>query len=498
MIVGELMSCWTEEFRNHQFHQEWEKVLNQIKQTKPVDPSDIVQVDEITRFAKVASYIKEIVGSFDPELLYPGFLDPCIAQAQGCFANLDAYKNNSDIGHIRNANNNADEILKHIRANSTPEKKTAAYTKALDEQARVISEVYEKLKNEVFETVEAVRKENTRLGTTKKRGDAIDKYYADLFEGDENVKPIKQKIDDLSNLSKEVFNLIKSYEQDLLIGKDGGQSIKTQIEVQKGNIDTIAGQVGEANSLVSKTIQELKNINLTVFGGKSQDGQDIKGLEEEIEEKVSALNELAEEHKKKHDIILNEIKSRIGLATSAGLAGAFTEKRRGFTKEKYVYTAIFVVSIIGIGISGSAAYSDMSDLINQLSSSNNAVTTSQAIPDYKYQLISNLLHKLAWLVPLVWLALFSGSRRSESNSLEQEYAHKEAMSLSYENFRKQAEDLEEDEGPLQKRLLEAAIDTIAHNPAQALDKKHDEPTPAGKVVEPFANLATAIIEKIKS
>jgi tetrahydromethanopterin S-methyltransferase subunit B len=490
------MSRWIDEFQNHSFHQEWEKVTALIREIVPADPADVNQVQEISRLFKVSQYIDALIKSLDPELLHPGFLDPLASQAQGCSSNIEAYKSNSDISHIRNANNHSDEILKHLRAN-IPASNVKAYTQALDGQSQIIRDISQKLKDEVIETVKSVRAENTRLGTSKKCGDAIESYYAELFEGAENVKPIKQKIGDLSSSANDVYNSIKSYEQELLTGKDGGKSIKMLIDDQKAHIDDLAKGVNETNNLVSKTVQDLRNFHLTFFGGKAQDGQDIKGLETEIEEKISVLDSLAKEHKDKHAIILAEINSLIGKGTSAGLAGAFTQKRKRFTEEKYIFTGVFIFSIIGIGVYGSGAYAELSDLINQWLSVKPSEQISDVPVDTKYQLISNLLHKLAWLVPLVWLALFSGSRRSEATRLEQEYAHKEAISLSYESFKRQAKELEADETVLQKKLLDAAITTVAHNPAQSLDKKHDEPFPMGKLVEPVSDLISKVIEKIK-
>lgn len=490
------MSRWVEEFQKHNFHREWGKVISLVKEISPADPADIVQVEEIARFGKASHYIDAFIKSLDPELLYPGFLDTFISQAQGCVSNLEAYNANSDIDHVRNANNHADEILKHLR-NSGLVANPEAYTKALNEQSQIISDVGQKLKDEVTATVKAVRAENARLGTFKKRGDEIEKYHTELFAGSEGAKPIKQKIQELSSSSDEVYKAIKSYEQELLTGKDGGKSIRMLIDDQKNHIDGLAKGVDETNSLVSKTSQDLRTLHLTVFGGKAQDGQEVKGLEKEIEKKISVLDGLAEEHGKKHKLILDQINSLIGRGTSAGLAGAFTKKRKGFTFEKYIFTLSFIASIIGIGVSGSGAYSGLSDLINYTLSAKVETQAANLSIDTKYQLISNLIHKLAWLVPLVWLGLFFGSRRSEATRLEQEYGHKEAISLSYESFKRQAKELEMDETELQKKLLEAAITTVAHNPAQSLDKKHDEPSPIGTLVEPLSSLLTKIIEKLK-
>ncbi len=89
-----------------------------------------------------------------------------------------------------------------------------------------------------------------------------------------------------------------------------------------------------------------------------------------------------------------------------------------------------------------------------------------------------LLQRLPIVLPVIWLAIFASKRRSEAERLKQEYAHKEALAKSYQSFKLQIEELDgENKEPLLEKLLAVAIDTIATNASNTLDKKHGDNAP---------------------
>ena len=96
------------------------------------------------------------------------------------------------------------------------------------------------------------------------------------------------------------------------------------------------------------------------------------------------------------------------------------------------------------------------------------------------ELLNSLIHKLPIIVPVLWLAIFASKRRSEAQRLQQEYAHKEALAKSYQNFKTQIDNLNapDKKEELMEKLLSAAIDAVAANASDSLDKKHGDKTPA--------------------
>lgn len=101
-----------------------------------------------------------------------------------------------------------------------------------------------------------------------------------------------------------------------------------------------------------------------------------------------------------------------------------------------------------------------------------------------------LVYRLPVIIPVVWLAVFASKRRSESERLKQEYAHKEALAKTYQSFKLQIEQLgENSQEPLLEKLLTAAIDTISNNASTTLDKKHGDSIPITDIIEKVVNKA---------
>ncbi|MNE80241.1 hypothetical protein D3C80_1767900 [compost metagenome] len=98
-------------------------------------------------------------------------------------------------------------------------------------------------------------------------------------------------------------------------------------------------------------------------------------------------------------------------------------------------------------------------------------------------MLRTLLTRLPIVLPVVWVAIFSATRRSQYERLQQEYAHKEAFASSYESYKKQLEALQVDEDVLQKELIAKAIDAIAFNASNTLDGKHTEKPPVYQLLE---------------
>lgn len=98
-------------------------------------------------------------------------------------------------------------------------------------------------------------------------------------------------------------------------------------------------------------------------------------------------------------------------------------------------------------------------------------------------MLRTLLTRIPIIVPILWVAIFSATRRSQYERLQQEYAHKEALASSYDSFKKQLKDLGGDTDDLQKALIGRAIDAIAYNASTTLDGKHTEKLPALQILE---------------
>ena len=70
--------------------------------------------------------------------------------------------------------------------------------------------------------------------------------------------------------------------------------------------------------------------------------------------------------------------------------------------------------------------------------------------------------------------------------MQQEYAHKEALAKSYDSYKQQIEALNSGDADMLKNLITKAIDAIAYNASETLDKRHGDRHPAHELVEKAA------------
>jgi hypothetical protein len=99
------------------------------------------------------------------------------------------------------------------------------------------------------------------------------------------------------------------------------------------------------------------------------------------------------------------------------------------------------------------------------------------------EVLRTLLTRAPIVLPVVWIAIFSATRRSQYERLQQEYAHKEAFASSYESYKKQLQELQVDADGLQKELIAKAIEAISFNASKTLDGKHTEKLPTHQLLE---------------
>lgn len=109
-----------------------------------------------------------------------------------------------------------------------------------------------------------------------------------------------------------------------------------------------------------------------------------------------------------------------------------------------------------------------------------------------------MLTRLPIALPVIWLAVFSATRRSQYERLQQEYAHKEAFASSYESYKKQLQDLGTSTETLQQELIAKAIEAISFNASKTLDGNHTEKLPIMQILDKLnTDDLKKIIESIK-
>lgn len=169
-------------------------------------------------------------------------------------------------------------------------------------------------------------------------------------------------------------------------------------------------------------------------------------------------NELAQMQQKSKGLII-EVENTLAGATNIELAKAFCDQKESHAKTKSIWSCLFIVSVAGMIVVGFLAM----DI--QFTGKN-----------YFYDLGRHLLP----LGPLIWLGLFASRQQSQDKRLEEEYAHKEAVTRTYVGHQRQLGNLD-DNNKLLAELAHATIDAIGKNPGLTLGKinpKQDLPVAA--------------------
>jgi hypothetical protein len=483
------MSRWQEQFDNHPFQQVWKNLKDIVEETKVDDESIITNVEELARLIRVIGYVDALIEASDPELVPLATWQNFQSQCQACLQETTNYKNNRNIQHLVNANANVDNLLTYVRPYVVESGKAAkAAQTAFRGYSVVIAEGLENFKNQATEYLDEFQEYRSstleKYNELKELHTQIAALKQQYFEGTETEEAIESRVNSMFTTIGDHYSKIDEYHTELL--DSGSDSIMEKIaeakEDSEKNKESIETMLHDAD----KQLHALKLFYKDVHGSADEEGNITGGLKFELEDRRKELDTFKTKQQEKYLALNSQIEELLPGATSAGLAAAYRAMRRSFAKPIKQYSILFYVSIIILSITAFIS------TIDSIWTANEFIKFVD-VTDIK-NLMSNLTHKLPIILPVLWLALFASKRRSEAQRLQQEYAHKEALAKSYQNFKNQVDSLGGDKKEvLLEKLLGAAIDAVASNASDTLDKAHGDKTPAHEGLDK----TVSSLEKIK-
>ena len=468
------MSRWHEQFENHPFQKLWKDLNDTLEETKIDDESIITNVEELARLIKVVNFIDALIHASDSELVPIATWNNFQSQCQNALQEVNHYQNNRDIQHLVQANSHVDNLLTYVRPYVVEAGKVAqAAQSAFRGYSVVISEVLESFKNQAVEYLDEFQKysdfTSKLYSDLKKLHDEIAELRNQYFEGTETEEAIETKVNSMFLTITEHYSQISDYHIKLL--DNGSDSIMEEIAKAKNDSENNKESIESLLHNAEKQLLALKVFYKDVHGSEDTDGKLTGGLKQEIIERKLELDDFKKQQKVRYEALNKQIEELLPGATSAGLATAYRSMRKSFSKPIKQYSYLFYSAV---------AILTLTTLISSIDSvgTANELIKFVDITDLS-GLLNSLLHKLPIIIPVLWLALFASKRRSEAQRLQQEYAHKEALAKSYQNFKTQIDklNLPEQKELLMEKLLSAAIDAVAANASDTLDKKHDDKTP---------------------
>lgn len=326
----------------------------------------------------------------------------------------------------------------------------------------------------------------------------------------------KQKLDEVEKISNSITELNQNYEEEIKKITEfvnESDNILQSLNATQQNIETTNNSVIEIfNTLQNyktKSLErrnEIKDLHNEIFGTVDEDGEETEGLKNELDScyndlsnKITVFSEELNNFRKekeneyttfinKKEIEFNDVKSKIESllpgAMSAGLSSAYNKKRRQEEKSKLKSEMSFNLSILGlvfisvipVFIASVLFFKFKKDIVD--------------IIDYLPKLLGLIMPIYA---PVVWIALTSSKKVNQSKRLIEEYAHKEAISKTYEGLSREVNKLEGEDN-LKEKLLYNLIMTSSENPGKLIKGFNNPDHPMLEIVDK----CTTLVKSVKS
>jgi len=254
--------------------------------------------------------------------------------------------------------------------------------------------------------------ELTVIERIKEQSEKINKLYLDIFKKNDE--------------GQSKYNLIEKYFTD----------------IEQAHKKIIRGYIKEEDEEeihIKSYLDEIKEKkdNLTLFYNKIFGDNDNEGLEKELDKRLKKLREIEE-----------EAKAVIDLSSDAGLASGFTQRGKEARKNKYISLTVFVFALILLGTFN----------FNTIDFNKLHEITFQSI---MIRLVINM--------PFIWIAIVSNINLNKYARLEEEYAHKESLAKSFERYKEQIEELDNEKSQeLMTTLLKTNLEAFEKNPAETM------------------------------
>lgn len=473
------MTRWAQEFEQSAFKRSWTSLLEQAELLTIDDQTVVPTLQEVARLKKALTFIAGIIATVDFELTPKSVWDVCVAQSDACAAQLRQYESNRSANHLIAANDHVDNLLNYVRPYMVyPQDTLTAHSSAVHKFSLTLDQYLEAFRNHAATTAKALADTLDHASRQRHDLDALEtqikEFHTFLFdetgESEGSARAVKQRIKDINAQTADVQLL----HDQLLKGPESTSAVIKATEKKAAETHEALSRMQDSAAKSHETLDKFYD---RIFGTPSTDDPLRRegGLDQELHNRMTELDSFELSQHTRHDALFKKIEDLLPGATSASLAGAYKELKDKFATPIENYTRVFYASLALLLVCGLIV---VTDSISLWPPSIQFVKGADWI-----ETLRTLLTRIPIIVPIVWVAIFSATRRSQYERLQQEYSHKEALATSYDSFKKQLKDLGGDTDELQKALIAKAIDAIAYNASTTLDGKHTEKLPAMQFLE---------------
>ena len=425
---------------------------------------------------------------------------------------------NKEAGHAPQHNADAKRIEELRAGAETNYKKTEEITSNMQAALAKASESQAKADNEALRANQAkVMVEEHSNAVAKLKG-VIEADSAAISAKKSELEKIAQSITSLRTTTDSDMAVISGIrknaeESGKAVSEISGKAtaIQANLTETKSNIDTISQKVKEgtktieadlakivsAKTTADSTISELQKISATTnelhervktihssVEGCEEESKakldSIKGLiatAQEVEQKVLAYEENISKLEQNYSELNGKVERLLPGATSAGLASSFCAQKTRFRSPQKWWMGTFIACMVALLVIAAIG--------------GGFVLTAES--DNWDAIFRHIVQRLPYVVPLVWLGIYSGRQYMLSLRLEEEYAFKEAISTAFEGYKREMGTIPANgsDVPL-NTLCSNVLALLSRRPGLIYEGKHYDVTPFTPAVDAAEKLIPAI------
>ena len=281
------------------------------------------------------------------------------------------------------------------------------------------------------------------------------------------IRAIKDKVEAARSVaeksSEESVSLAKRMSDDTAAVTQA----RANVETSASNVQALQAQVAEAATKVQA--------DAVAVSTRANDSKQLIASLTNVTETATAAQERVVEYEHKLDGLVAQIMELHGKieallpgATSVGLASAFRDQQARCATRQRARLASFIVTIVGLLIVGAYGLPGMG--------------TEPVTWD---SILRHFASRLPLIAPLVWLALVAARNYNLAIKLQEDYAYKEAISRSFEGYRREMGGIPagSDQAVPILTLSDNVLRTLGERPGRLYDGVHEDLTPLSPLIK---------------
>lgn len=418
----------------------------------------------------------------------------------------------------------AEELLAGVEANSNKAQEVAAIMqvvlgKATESQAKADNEalranqakmMVEEHSNAVAKFKGAIEADSAAISAKKAELEKLAQGIVNIrvsCDSDASViADIKKRTEELNKTISEISGKATAIQANLLETKSNIDELAQDVKDDSKGIDVDLAKITSAKTTADNTISDLqktsattnelheriKTMHSTVEEHEDEAKEKLESIKtltakaQEVEKKVVAYESSLAKLEQAYGDLKSKVEKLLPGATSAGLASSFCAQKTRFRSPQKWWMGAFIlcmVALLGVAAVGSGG-----------SFGTHLLTDA---PDNWDSILRHLVQRLPYVVPLVWLGIYSGRQFMLALRLEEEYAFKEAISTAFEGYKREMGEIPANgtDVPL-NTLCSNVLALLSRRPGLIYEGKHYDVTPLTPAVDTIEKIGPVIQQAV--